>query len=430
MTATGGTDGARGKAGQGKPKDTRGPTGARGLGARSGASEFARHWNLDPDVAFLNHGSFGACPIPVLETQTELRNRLERGPVQFLLRELDELAASARTETAAFVGVDPDDLVFVPNATTGVNTILRSLSFAAGDELLTTSHEYNACRNAMDFVAGRSGARVVAVDIPFPIGSSHEVVERLMDGVSDRTRLAVVDHITSLTGMVMPIKRIVRALAERGIDTLVDGAHGPGMLPLDITEIGPAYYTGNCHKWLCAPKGAALLYVRRDLQPSIRPLAISHGANSRRTDASRFQLEFEWTGTVDPTACLCIPESIRFMGSLLPGGWPKLMERNRRLALDARALLCDALGVAPACPDEMIGTLTSVPLGPGTFHFTTTALEFDELDAVLREKYGFEVPVLAYPPGPSSIIRIAAQIYNSIEQYAALADTLKMLLGR
>jgi len=427
MTPMGGRLGADGP---GKHGDARGAAGARGLSGRSGASELVRHWNLDPDVAFLNHGSFGACPIPVLEAQTRLRDRLERGPVQFLLRELDELVASALAETANFVGVDPDDLVFVPNATTGVNTILRSLSFEAGDELLTTSHEYNACRNAMEFVAGRSGARVVAVDVPFPVASSDEVVERLLDGASDRTRVAVIDHITSLTGMVMPIARIVRALAERGIDTLVDGAHGPGMVPLDITGIAPAYYTGNCHKWLCAPKGAAILYVRRDLQPSIRPLAISHGANSKRTDASRFQLEFGWTGTVDPTAYLCIPESMRFMGSLLPGGWPELMERNRELALRARRLLCDALGVAEPCPENMIGTLASVPLGPGTFHFTTTALAFDELDTVLREEYGFEVPVLAYPDGPSSIIRIAAQIYNSIEQYAALADTLKILLGR
>ena len=427
MTPVGGP---RGEGGSEKLRDARGAVGARGLGERSGASEFVRHWRLDPDVAFLNHGSFGACPIPVLEAQTRLRDRLERGPVQFLLRELDELATSARAETATFVGVDPDDLVFVPNATTGVNTILRSLSFEAGDELLTTSHEYNACRNAMEFVAGRSGARVVAVDVPFPVGSSDEVVERLMDAASDRTRIAVVDHITSLTGMVIPITRIVRALAERGIDTLVDGAHGPGMVPLDITDIAPAYYTGNCHKWLCTPKGAAILYVRRDLQPSIRPLAISHGANSKRTDASRFQLEFGWTGTVDPTSYLCIPESIRFMGSLLPGGWPELMERNRDLALRARRLLCEAAGVAAPCPEDMIGTLASVPLSAGTFHFTTTALAFDELDTVLREEYGFEVPVLAYPDGPSSIIRIAAQIYNTIEQYAALADTLKMLLRR
>ena len=407
-----------------------GATGARGLGPRSGASEFIRHWNLDPDVAFLNHGSFGACPIPVLEAQARLRERLERGPVQFMHRDLEDMADAARAETARFVGADPEDLTFVPNATTGVNTVLRSLTFEPGDELLITSHEYNACRNALDFVAARSGARVVVVDVPFPLPSPDLVVGAVLAGVTDRTRLALVDHITSLTGMVMPIERLVRGLAERGVDTLVDGAHGPGMIPLDVSAIGPAYYTGNCHKWLCTPKGAAILYVRRDLQPAIRPLAISHGANSTRDDRSRFHLEFDWTGTDDPTAYLCVPESIRFMGSLLPGGWPELMERNRKLALDARALLCDAVGVEEPCPREMIGTLASVPLSPGTFHFTTTALAFDELDTILREEYGFEVPVLAHPKGPSSIIRIAAQIYNSIEQYAALADTLQYLLDR
>ena len=208
--------------------------GARGLGERSGASEFIRHWNLDPDIAFLNHGSFGACPTPVLEYQSRLRDQLERGPVQFMHRDLEDLADAARAETARFVGADPDEITFVPNATTGVNTVLRSLTFEPGDELLTTSHEYNACRNAMDFVAARSGARVVVVDLPFPVESSDQVVELLLGGVSDRTRLALVDHITSLTGMVMPIARIVGALAERGIQTLVDGAHGPGMIPLDL----------------------------------------------------------------------------------------------------------------------------------------------------------------------------------------------------
>jgi isopenicillin-N epimerase len=412
------------------PKGGSEVTGARGLGERSGASEFARYWGLDPSIAFLNHGSFGACPIPVLEAQTEFRKRLERGPVQFMHRELEAMIDTSREETAQFVGADPEELTFVPNATTGVNTVLRSLTFEPGDELLITSHEYNACRNALDFVAARAGAKVVVVDVPFPLPSADVVVDAMLAGVTDRTRLALVDHITSLTGMVMPIGTIVRKLAERGVDTLVDGAHGPGMIPLDLSAIAPAYYTGNCHKWLCTPKGAAILYVRLDLQPGIRPLTISHGANSTRDDRTLFHLEFGWTGTDDPTAYLCVPESIRFLGSLLPGGWPELMERNRKLALDARALLCEAVGVDQPCPRDMIGTLASVPLGEGTYHFTTTALGFDDLDTVLREEYGFEVPVLACPDGPASIIRIAAQIYNSLEQYAALAETLRALLRR
>ncbi len=387
-------------------------------------SEFASHWSLDPGMAYLNHGSFGACPVPVLEAQSRWRAQFEREPIVFVMQELEGLLDGARAGLASFVGADPEDLAFVPNATTGVNTILRSLVFEEGDELLTTSHEYNACRNALEFVAGRSGARVVVVDIPFPVESPEAIVEAVAAGITPRTRLGLFDHVTSLTGMVMPVRPLVALFAERGIDTLVDGAHAPGMLPLKLSELGATYYTGNCHKWLCTPKGAAFLYVRRDRQPSIRPLAISHGANADRPERSRFRLEFDWTGTDCPSAYLCVPESIRFMGSLLPGGWTELMNRNRSLTLEARARICSALGVDPPCPDEMIGTLASIPLGPGDYTFTTTALAFDPIEEILRDRYHIEVPVLACPDGPASLIRIACQIYNSIEQYEYLADAL------
>ncbi len=393
-------------------------------------SPLARHWELDPTVVFLNHGSFGACPTVVLEEQARLRRELEREPVQFLVRDLQAPLDETREALASFVGADPDCLAFVPNATTGVNTVLRSLELGPGDELLTTNHEYNACRNALDFVAGRSGARVVAVSVPFPIDSSAEVVEALLDAVTPRTRLAMVDHVTSLTGMVMPIGEIVSGLADRGVDTLVDGAHAPGMLPLDIGSLAPAYYTGNCHKWLCAPKGAALLYARRDVRDGVRPLTISHGANAPLEERSRFRMEFDWTGTHDPTAYLCVQESIRFMGSLVPGGWPELISRNRALALQARTLLCERIGVPPACPDEMVGTLASVPLADGDYSFTTTALKFDPIEVVLREEYGIEVPVMSCPDGPASIIRVAAQAYNSMEQYEYLADALLEVMDR
>ena len=393
-------------------------------------SEFAAHWTLDPGVTFLNHGSFGACPKPVLEAQSGWRERLERGPVQFLARDLPELLDSARAGLAAFVGAGPEEIAFVPNATTGVNTVLRSLDLSPGDELLTTTHEYNACRNALDFVADRAGASVVAVDIPFPVASSGDVVAAVLERVNSRTRLGLFDHITSLTGMVMPIRELVAGLSERGVDVLVDGAHGPGMLPLRIGEIAPAYYTGNCHKWLCAPKGAALLYVRSDLQRSVRPLTISHGANAPVEERSRFRMEFDWTGTSDPSPYLCIPEAIRFVGSLLPGGWPELMETNRRLALEARAMLCERLGTPPACPDDMVGTLASIPLAEGDYSFTTTALEFDPIEKILRDEYRIEVPVLACPDGPGSILRIAAQVYNSIGQYEYLADALAEIRDR
>ena len=403
-----------------------GPRRRRGLPA---PSDYATHWALDPEVVYLNHGSFGACPTSVLEAQAGYRDRLESGPVQFLHRDLIGLLDEARGELARFVGADPDELVFVPNATTGVSTVLRSLDLKPGDELLTTNHEYNACRNALDFVAGRSGARVVIAEVPFPVESPDQIVEAILPLVGRRTRLGLFDHVTSLTGMVMPIREIVAALSERGVDTMVDGAHAPGMIPLDVSTVGAAYYTANCHKWLCAPKGAALLYVRHDLQSSIRPLTISHGANAPVEDRSRFRMEFDWTGTHDPTPYLSVPRAIRFMGELLSGGWPELMERNRNLALAARRLLCDRFGVPPACPDGMIGTLASIPLRRGPYRFTTTALAFDPVEDDLREAYGIEVPVLACPDGPGSILRIASQIYNSIEQYEYLADALEEALA-
>jgi len=388
-------------------------------------SPFASHWALDPDVVFLNHGSFGACPLPVLSYQSRARARLERGPVHFLVRELTPLLDDARAALAEFVGVDADDLTFVRNATTGVNTVLRSLSFEPGDELLTTNHEYNASRNALDFVAGRSGASVRVVEVPFPITSGDDIVSRIEEAVTPRTKLGLFDHVTSLTGVVLPIERICRALGERGIDTLVDGAHAPGMLPLDIDSLGATYYTGNCHKWICAPKGAAFLWVRRDRQPEIRPLVISHGANADVSDRSRFRMEFDWTGTWDPSAYLAVPEALRFMGTLLPDGWCELMERNRDLALEARRILTEELDAPTACPDEMIGTLAAVPLGRGDYRFETTALAFDPIEETLRERYRVEVPVLACPTGPASILRISAQVYNSPEQYAYLARAVR-----
>jgi isopenicillin-N epimerase len=394
------------------------------IGLRSPAADPAL-WPLDPKVIFLNHGSFGSCPRSVLEFQREIRERLERQPVLFFVRELEGLWDEARHALAQFVGAEAEELVFVPNATTGINAVLRSLNFEAGDELLVTDHEYNACRNALNYVAGLAGARVVVAPIPFPTRKEDEMVAPVLERVTSRTRLALLDHVTSQTGLVLPIQRLVQELAARGVDALVDGAHAPGMVPLNLREIGAAYYTGNCHKWICAPKGAAFLAVRVDRQKLVRPLVISHGANSPRTDRSRFLIEFGWMGTTDPSAMLSVPEALRFMGKLLPGGWPDIMKRNRELALAARRILCAALKIDLPCPDAFIGSLASVPISDAaSSEPSKSPLYLDPLQDQLLRDHSIEVPVIPWPQSPKRLLRVSGQLYNSLPQYERLAEAL------
>lgn len=390
-------------------------------------SPYAEHWDLDPDVVFLNHGSFGACPRVVLDLQQQLRRRMEAQPLKFLYRDLEGLLDEARRPLAAQVGCDADDLAFVPNATTGVNTVLRSLSLERGDELLVTDHEYNACRNALDFVAQRSGARVVVAQIPFPVDAPATVAARVLERVTERTRLLLIDHVTSPTGVVNPVEQLVEELSRRGVDTLVDGAHAPGMLPLNLDALGAAYYTGNCHKWLCTPKGSALLHVRRDRQERLRPLVISHGANSPRTDRSRFRLEFDFCGTGDYTPFLCVPAAIRFLEELVPGGLASIQRHNHDLALSGRAALCEALDEDPPAPASMIGSLASVIL-PWSDEPPLQPLGLDPLQVALWEEHRVEVPVMRWPSPKLRLMRISPNIYNNLEQYHHLSGLVRTLV--
>jgi isopenicillin-N epimerase len=395
--------------------------------SRPAASPLAPAWTLDPAVVYLNHGSFGAAPRAVLERQAELRARIEREPERFFVRELERLLDQARAALGAFLGAHPDDLVFVSNATGGVNTVLRSLDLAPGDELLITDHTYNACANAADYVAGRTGARVVKAAIPFPISGPEAAVEAVLARVAERTRLVLLDHVASQTGLVLPLDRLVPLIQQRGVDVLIDGAHAPGMVPLALESLGAAYYTGNCHKWLCAPKGAAFLHVRRDRQDRIHPLVISHGRNSPRTDRTRFRLEFDWVGTVDPTAWLSVPVALETHASLVPGGWSEVRARNHALAVEARRILCAALDVPPPCPDEMMGSLATVQLPDGDR--PRSPLGLDPLQDALLDRFGIEVPIFPWPRAPARLMRVSAQLYNAPAQYQYLGQCLRMLLA-
>ena len=381
-----------------------------------------QHWELEPGLDFLNHGSFGACPTVVMEEQQRLRRVMERQPLDFLYREIDDRLDVARAALAEEVGVQPADLAFVPNATTGVNTVLRSLRFEPGDELLTTQHEYRACKNALEFVAARDGAEVVVAPIPFPFEDSQELVDAVLGCATERTRLLLIDHITSPSALVMPLDRILPPLRDRGVDCLVDGAHAPGQLALDLPSLGATWYTGNCHKWLCTPKGSALLWCTGEAQERLRPLVISHGATLRdmRNDRSAFNIEFDWTGTSDPTAYLCIPRALEFLNGLLPGGLDALRARNRALALTGRRVVADALGCTLPTPDDAVGSMASLPLPPG--EPGPPPLFEDPLQQVLVRQHRIEVPITGWEG--QRVIRISAQAYNHAEQYERLGSAL------
>ena len=391
----------------------------------------AGDWALDPAVAMLNHGSFGACPRAVLARQHRLRRRMEMEPVRFLTRELEALLDQSREALAGLLGAPVADLVFVRNATAGVGAVLRSLRFSTGDELLVTNHAYNACRNVVDYVAGQSGASVVVADVPMPLSSPQQVVDAVVRHVTPRTRLAMLDHVTSPTALLFPLESLVRQLADCGVDTLVDGAHAPGMIPLNLTGLGTAYYAGNCHKWLCSPKGAGFLYVRPDRQAGIQPPVISHGFNTRRPGRGRLHDAFDWQGTDDFTPWVCVGEAIRFLCGA-EGGIEGLMRRNHELALLGRRILCEAMETPPPCPEEMIGSMAAIPLpddpDPAATDGAAAPTPAYRLQTRLLEEYSIEVPVYYWPAPPCRLLRISAQAYNTPEQYRRLATALARLL--
>jgi isopenicillin-N epimerase len=385
-------------------------------------STWADLWPLRRDLLYLNHGSFGACPTAILEHQRELRDAMEREPTHFHARELPKRLAAARDALGPFVGAAADDLAFVVNATAGVNTVVRSLELRPGDELLTTDHAYGACWKTMEYVAARAGAKVVVAKVPFPVASDDEIVAPILAAVTPRTRLALIDHVTSPTALVFPVARIVRELDARRVDTLVDGAHALGMVPIDLASMAPAYYTANAHKWLCAPKGAAFLFVRRDRQRAIHPLVISHGYDPALRDA-KFRTEFDWTGTSDPTAWLAIPACIRFLEAQIDGGWPALMARNHALALRARDILREALRVEPACPDAMQGSMASLPMPAVDPRSPVARLDQDGIMTWFHER-GIETWLYPWPCAGGKVIRASCQLYNDESQFRRLAALL------
>tara|TARA_B100001750_G_scaffold31853_1_gene21826 strand:+ start:2512 stop:3660 length:1149 start_codon:yes stop_codon:yes gene_type:complete len=378
---------------------------------------------LDPQTVFLNHGSFGATPSEVLEEQGRLRGLLERDPVRFFEREYSDMWDESRSAVARMLNADVDGMVFVSNATQGVNTVLRSLDLEPGDEIIVPDHSYQACWNAVDYVTRRSGAKTVVVEIPFRVEDPKQVIDLIMEAVTERTVLALIDTVTSPTGSRMPFEELTNRLQSRGVDVLLDAAHGPGIVPIDLSRLEPAYCVGNFHKWTCSPKGSAFLHIRKDRKDLIHPLNISHGFSFEGTAQEKFEFEFAWPGTQDPTPWLCIPKAMSFMEELVVGGWPEIMRRNRDLALQGRNLICDALGTTPPVPDTMVSALASVEV-PTDEEVGPMSLDGDPFHNYLLDEYSIQVPVMPWRHHDTKYIRISAQLYNHIDEYRYLADAL------
>ncbi|MBM4186865.1 MAG: aminotransferase class V-fold PLP-dependent enzyme [Gemmatimonadetes bacterium] len=390
-------------------------------------SEFARHWSLSTDVTVLNHGSFGACPTAVLAEQAAIRARLEANPTGFYFDERPRAWRSALEATAAFINADPAGIAFQINATAAVNTVLKSLTFEPGDEILVLDHAYQACRNTVEAVAARDRARVVVAAIPFPPTSPEAVIEGVMERVTDRTRLALIDAVTSPTAIRLPFERLTRDLEARGVDVVLDAAHGAGIVPLDVSALGAAYVATNCHKWLCTPKAAGVLTVRSDRRDRIRPLITSHGASIPGPPEARFRNEHDWPGTIDPTPWLCIGAAIEHLGGLLAGGWPAIIERNRDLAIRARDILAEALGTTAVVPDEMMAAMATLAIEPDPTGTARPALAPDPLMIDLLERYRTQVVVFSWPYHRARYLRVSAALYNSEAEYRHLAAALREL---
>jgi len=373
---------------------------------------------LDPDIVFLNHGSFGACPKPVFEAYQRWQLALERNPVEFLGRRSAELLTEARRRLGDFLGAPGEDLVFLPNATHGVNTVARSLNLQPGDEVLTTDHEYGACDATWEFVCRQRGASYRRVTVPLPFDASGWA-RRLLDAATPRTRVVFASHITSTTALTFAVQELCAGARQRGITTLIDGAHAPGQIALDLAAVGADFYTGNCHKWLCAPKGAAFLHARPERQAELDAGVVSwgyvagsagHTGFDAYTGRTPYERRLQWQGTRDIAAFLAVPAAIDFQQA---HDWPAWQSRCHELACGLQRRVLARNGLAPIAPDEAFGQMVPIPV------------RTDDA-AALREwlftRHRIEVPVTQHAGG--SFVRVSVQAYNDEADLAALESAL------
>lgn len=368
---------------------------------------------LDPDITFLNHGSFGACPKPVFDAYQNWQRKLENQPVQFMAIDVYEHLALARNKLGAFIGCDGDDLFFIPNATTAVNTIIRSLDLGPGDEVLSTNHEYGSLIRAWEWVAKEKGFHFIQHEFPLPLKTHEDFIEDFWESVTANTRIIFVSHITSSTGLIFPAEEICSRARKDGILTIIDGAHVPGQLALDITAMDPDVYTGACHKWLSAPKGSTFLYVKNDLQSLIKPLIISWGEAGDDPGPSQFLKDNQYQGTRDPSAFLAVPAAIDFQKE---HNWNTVKKSCRELNRRTRDRAYKIIHTDPICPntEEWLGQMASVEVDVNNEQ---------ALKDTLLETYKIEIPVFTWQE--KTLLRFSFNAYNDEHDADVLIGALK-----
>ncbi len=372
---------------------------------------------LDPEIIFLNHGSFGACPTPIFETYQSWQRQLERQPVEFLGRRFQELMAEARARLGEFLGAKADDLVYFTNPTSAINMVARNLPLKPGDEILTSDHEYGALDRTWNYICRQHGASYVHQPIDLPLENAQNFVDNFWSGVNSRTRVIFLSHITSPTALIFPLAEICRRARQTDILTIIDGAHAPGQIALNLADLDADIYTGACHKWLMAPKGAAFLYAKRGIQHLLDPLVISWGYESEQPGPSRFIDYHEWQGTRDPSAFLSVPAAIDFHAEY---NWGEVRRECHELAVATRRQIERLTGLAPICPpsSEWFAQMFTARL--------PQEIDLEVLKKRLYEEYHIEVPLISW--NEQNFIRVSFQGYNTPADGQALVTALGNLL--
>lgn len=391
----------------------------------SGDPDIRALWPLDKAITYLNHGAFGAAPLPVLKAQSTWQQEMEKGPVHFLIRRFPELMDEHRRHLADFLGADPSGLVFVSNATSAVGAVAESLSLQAGDEVLVSDHGYHIVRQTLKVLERERGIKVRTVKIPFPCDDQQEIVAAFGSAFGPKTSLVIIDHIASASALILPVKEVLQKARERGIPVLIDGAHAPMQISLNLNELDADFYVGNLHKWPCAPKGSAFLFIKKPWRGKIHPSAPAY------RDAPGYHLrdglhgEFDWLGTFDPSAWLSVKAAIDFFREL---GVERTRNANHRLVREARAMLSAELNFPLPHPDspEFYGSMAALEI-PQLRGISPAARA--ELSARFHEVYGIEIPFMSLD-GDRSWLRISAQAYNSFQDYEKLAAACRQEFSR